>query len=161
MSYSQFADGTARESALRQERPARSEDLSMELQGEPQGLQPTETKDGAEARNDFWSIEGDFIYCHHIEPRVQLYVAKEETFPIPLKYTDVTRTTHTSLDVLQEKRIDDHWNDDVDRSVSDSRTGFTKVTLLNNKHPKRIYVSPRRLTKNQTTTRPDYLWPEI
>ena len=33
-----------------------------------------ETKDDAEARNDFWSIEGDFIYRHHVEPRVQLHV---------------------------------------------------------------------------------------
>ena len=28
---------------------------------------------------------------------------KEESFPIPVKYIDVTRTTHTSLDVLLEK----------------------------------------------------------
>ena len=34
----------------------------------------------------------DFIYRHHIEHRVQLYVPKGETLPIPLKYIDVTRT---------------------------------------------------------------------
>ena len=28
-----------------------------------------------------------------VEPRVQLYVPKEETFPFPLKYNDVTRST--------------------------------------------------------------------
>ena len=39
---------------------------------------------------------------HHVEPRVQLYVPKEESFPIPLQYIDVTRTKHTNLDVLQE-----------------------------------------------------------
>ena len=43
----------------------------------------------------------------HIEPRVQLYVPKEETFPVPLKYIDMTRASCTNLDVLQEKRIDD------------------------------------------------------
>ena len=43
-----------------------------------------------------------------ITTRVQHYVPKEETFPIPLKYTDVTRSTHTDLDVMQEKRVDDH-----------------------------------------------------
>ena len=53
-----------------------------------------DTKDDAEARHDFWSFEGDFIYRHHVEPRVQLYVPKEETFPIPLKFFDVTRN-HT------------------------------------------------------------------
>ena len=44
----------------------------------------------AEARADSWSIQGDFICRHHNEPRVQLYVPQEETFPIPLKYIDVT-----------------------------------------------------------------------
>ena len=33
--------------------------------------------------HDFWSIEGDFIYRHHIEPRVHLHVPKE-IFPTPL-----------------------------------------------------------------------------
>ena len=33
-----------------------------------------------EAKNDFWSIAGDFIYRHHVAPRVKL------SFPIPLKY---------------------------------------------------------------------------
>ena len=59
------------------------------------------------ARNDFWSIEGSYIYRHHVEPRVQLHVPNEETFPIPLKYIDVTSATYTNLDVLQEKRTDD------------------------------------------------------
>ena len=44
-----------------------------------------------------------FIYRHHVEPRVKLYVPKEKSFPIRLKYIDVTRTTHTSLDVMLEK----------------------------------------------------------
>ena len=68
-----------------------------ESKDEPQA---TESKDDAEARADFWSIQGDFIYRHHNEPRFQLYVSKEETFPIPLKYIDVIRSTHTDPDVL-------------------------------------------------------------
>ena len=56
-----------------------------------QESQPTDTSDDAEALTDFWSIQGDFICRHHNEPRVQLYVPKEETFPIPLKCIDVTR----------------------------------------------------------------------
>ena len=54
-------------------------------------------------KNDLWSITGDFIYRHHVEPRVKLDVPREESFLIPLKYNDVTRTTYTSLDVLLEK----------------------------------------------------------
>ena len=63
-----------REPTLRREQPVRSENLSGERQGEPEGFQPTETKDDAEARKDFWLIQGDFIYRHHFELRVQLYV---------------------------------------------------------------------------------------
>ena len=58
---------------------------------------------------------------------------KEETVSIPLKYIDVTRSTHTDLDVMQEKRIDDYWNVDENRSLSDSWTGFTKFALLKEK----------------------------
>ena len=125
------------------------------------GFKTTETKDDAEARKDFWSIQGDFICCHHVEPRVQLRVPKEETFPIPLKYIDVTRGTHTNLDVLQEKRSDDHWNVDANRSVSESWTGFRKFTFLKEKPPKGYMWSGERLTKIQATTRPENLWPEV
>ena len=93
-----------------------------ELQGNSERSQPTdERKDDAEV----WSMEGDFIHRHHVEPRVQLHVPKEETFPIPLKYTDVTKTTHTNLDVKQERRIDDYWNIDGLRDLSEYWTGFT------------------------------------
>ena len=43
-------------------------------------------------------------------------------FPVPLKYIDVSRTTHTNLDVKQEKRIDDYWNIDGSRDLSDPWT---------------------------------------
>ena len=111
------ADGTAklsgrdaaefREPTLRREQTVRSEDFSGELQGESGESQPTESKDDAEARADFWSIQGDFNNRHHNGPRVQLYVPKEETFPIPLKFIDVTRSTPTDLNVMQEKSFDD------------------------------------------------------
>ena len=108
----------------------------------------------------FGRLKIDFIYRHHNEPRVQLYVPKEETFPIPLKYIDVTRSTHTDLDVLQEKLIDDNWNVDSGKHLSDSWRGFTKFTLLKEKPPKGYMWSGERLTKIQTTTRPDSVWPE-
>ena len=78
-------------------------------------------------------MSGHFIYRHHVEPRVKLYVPKEETFPIPLKYIDDTRSIHSDLDVLQEKRIDDYWNVDSRKHLSDSWRGFTKFTLLKEK----------------------------
>ena len=36
-----------------------------------------EITEKGEARNDFWSIEGNYIYRHHVEPRVQLYAPTE------------------------------------------------------------------------------------
>ena len=137
-----YADGTGtlcgrdhevRESTQRQYHPVGSEDLRGE---------PTEAHDDAEARND-WSIEGDFIYRHHTVPRVHVPVPQEESFPIPLKYIDVARTTHTNLDVLQGKRINDSWNVDGDRTLSDLWTGFTKFTLLSEKLPPGYVLSGR------------------
>ena len=78
--------------------------------------------DDGEARNDFWSISGNDIYRHHVEPRVKLYVPRDESFPIPLRYIDVTRATSTDLDVILERRIDDYWNIEVNRDLSDSWT---------------------------------------
>ena len=61
------------------------------------------------------SLLQNFIYRHHVEPKVKLYMPKEESLPVPMKYLDVTGTTHTSLDVLLEKQIDDYWNVDGDK----------------------------------------------
>ena len=91
--------------------------------------------DAGEAMNDFRSMSGNFIYRHHLEPTVKLYSPREESFPIPMKYIDVSRTTHTNLDVMQESRIDDYWNIDGPRDLSDSWTGFTQFTLLEEKPP--------------------------
>ena len=91
----------------------------------------------------------NFIHRHHVEPRVKLYSPREESFPIHLKYIDVSRTTHTNLDVKQEKCIDDYWNIDGSRDLSDSWTGFTQFTLLEEKPPDGYMWSGERLTKRQ------------
>ena len=84
--------------------------------GKPlRGAQSNVEQDGAEAVKDFWSIQGDFIYHHHIEARAQLHVPKEETFPVPLKDIHATRSTFTNLDVLQEQRFDDFRNMNVNK----------------------------------------------
>ena len=85
----------------------------------------------------------------------------EESFPIPLKHIDVSRTTHTNLDVKQEKRIDDYWNIDGSRDLSDPWTGFTQFTLLEEKPPDGYMWSRERLTRKQLTSRPDHFRAEI
>ena len=114
-------DQDLRTSTLVRHRPIQRES-NIDFLGESEGSlpQPQDSfPDAGKAMNDFWSLSGNFIYRHHVEPRVKLYSPKEESFPIPLKYIDVTRTTHTNLDVKQEKRIDDFWNIDWSRDLSD------------------------------------------
>ena len=65
-------------------------------------------------------FQATFIYRHHVEPKVKLYMPREESFHIPLKYIDATRATNTSLDVMLEKNIDDYWNVVGDRELSDT-----------------------------------------
>ena len=106
-------------------------------------------------------MSGNFIYRHHVEPRVKLYSSREESFPIPLKYIDVSRTTQKNLDVMLERRIDDYWNIDGSRDLSGSWTGFTHLTLLREKPPEGYVWSGVRLTKRQATSRPDHVWPGL
>ena len=62
---------------------------------------------------------------------------------------------------MQEKRIDDYWNIDGSRDLSDPWTGFTQFTLLEEKAPDGCMWSGERLTRKQLTSRPDHLWPEL
>ena len=125
-------DQDLRTSTLVRHRPIRGES-HLDFLGESEGSLPPphdSFRDAGEAINDFWSMSGNFIYRHHVEPGVKLYSPREESFPIPLKYIDVSRTTHTNLDVKQEKRIDDYWNIDGSTDLSDPWTGLTQFTLF-------------------------------
>ena len=156
-------DQDLRTSTLVRHRPIQGESNSDFL-GESEGSLPPphdSLPDAGEAINDFRSMSGNFIYRHHVEPRVKLYLPRDESFPIPLKYIDVSRNTQTNLDVKQEKRIDDNWNIDGSRDLSDLWTGLTQFTLLDEKAPDGKMWSGRRLTRKQLTSRPDHLWPEL
>ena len=152
-------DQELRTPTLIQEHPIRGEDQRYFL-GESEGslLSPPQDSlpDAGEAINDFWSMSGNLKDRHHVEPIVKLYSPREESFPIPLKYIDVSRTTHTNLDVKQERRIDDYWNIDGSRDLFDSWTGFTQFILLEEKPPDGYMLSWRRLTKRQVTL---FHWP--
>ena len=89
-------DQDLRTSTLIRQRPIPGEG-HIDFLGESEGSLPPphdSFPDAGEAINDFWSMSGNFIYRHHVEPRVKLYSPREESFPIPLKYIDVSRTTH-------------------------------------------------------------------
>ena len=156
-------DQELRTSTLVRHRPIQGESNIAFLGESERSLPPPQDSfpDAGEAINDFWSMSGSFIYRHHVEPGVKLYSPREESFPIPLKYIDVSRTTHTNLDVKQEKRIDDYWNIDGSRDLSDCWTDFTRFILLEEKPPDGYMWAGERLTRKQLTSRPDHLWPEL
>ena len=65
------------------------------------------------------------------------------------------------MDVEHERRIDDYWNIDGSKDLSDSWTSFTQLTLLEEKPPDGYMWSGRRLTRRQLTSKPDRFWPEL
>ena len=141
-------DQELRTSTLIRPRPIQGES-SVDFLGESEGSlpQPHDSfPDAGEAMHDFWSMSGSFIY-HHVEPRVMLYSPKEESFPVPLKHIDVSRTTHTNLDV----------NIDGPRDLSDPWTGFTQFALIDEKPPDGYTWSGGRLTRKQLTSRSRHL----
>ena len=98
-------DQDLRTSTLVRHRPIQGES-NIDFHGESEGSlpQPHDSLPVAgEARNDFWSMSGNFIYRHHVEPRVKLYSPREESFPIPLKYIDVTRTLLIRIWMLSKR----------------------------------------------------------
>ena len=113
-------DQDLKTSTLVRHRPIQGES-NIDFLGESEGSfpQPHDSfPDAGEAFDDFRSMSGKFIFRHHVEPRVKLYSPREESFPISLKFIDVSRTSHTNLDVKQEKRIDDYWNINGSRDLS-------------------------------------------
>ena len=88
-------DQDLRTSTLIRQRPIRGES-HLDFLGESEGSLPPphdSFPDAGEAINDFRSMSGNFKNRHHVEPRVKLCSPREESFPIPLKYIDVSRTT--------------------------------------------------------------------
>ena len=54
-------------------------------------------RDALEARREFWTVSEEFSLRHHVMPREQLYVPKESSFAIVLKYMDVARQRKTQF----------------------------------------------------------------
>ena len=70
-----------------------------------------------------------------------LYLStKEESFPIPMKYIDATRTTCTSLDVVLEKilqRPESGWRKRIIRCMD----GLHKIHFTERKATRRIHMA--------------------
>ena len=74
-------DQELRTSTLIRDHPIRGEsqrDFLGESEGSPPPTPQDPLPDAGEAINDFWSMSGNFIYRHHVEPRVKLYSPREK-----------------------------------------------------------------------------------
>ena len=58
-------------------------------------------------------MSGNYIYLHHVEPKVKLYVPREESFPIPQRCGRGTASTtldaiSTEPEIYQTRGLDSH-----------------------------------------------------
>ena len=90
-------------------------------------FQLEETKDDEGFNKDLWAHaearKNSFIVIK-LNREGRLHVPRKESYPIPLSYIDVTRSTYADLENAQEKRIYDYW--DVDENSSE-RNSFERV----------------------------------
>ena len=118
-------------------------------------------KEQEPVEQDFWSFSGEALIRHHRVPRSTLFVPTDPQSPLPTKYLDVLRTTYTDLETQSEKRMEDFWNKDGNRALSDSWRGKTVFYILRKPPPPGWTYIYGRKTKLQQTTRPGNLWPEV
>ena len=71
----------------------------------------------------------------------------KDDFPIRLSCIDVQRQTQTSIDVFREATIDDYWNIDGDKSLSEPSICVTRFELLSTNPPEGHMWRQGRLTK--------------
>ena len=133
------------------------------LQGESDESHSSDTlTDDGEARNDFPSIEGNHVYRHHVEPRLEPLVPKEESFPplvwmkeLPKDVVRGERLTH----VQEPSRPDYLW---VGMSKSVQLTEKQHWTIekpkLNNARKLSAFISSIPMTCGSRTQWKTSLW---
>ena len=110
-------------------------------------------RDATEAREDFWSLSGEFMYRHDVVPREQWYMSKESSIPSTTKYIDVVRQAKSNLDKLEESSIDDLWNTDGKELSLKSGTNSRDSDIPNKRPPQDHSWVDGRLTQIQVTSR--------
>ena len=96
----------------------------------PSNIEEDSTRDDEEARNDFWTITGEFILSSPRCTPSQTVRAERRN----ISYSDEVHSTLSKQhirprDVLLEKHIEDYWHVDGERKLSDAWTGFTRFIL--------------------------------
>ena len=114
----------------------------------PTQLQDDSTRDDEEAKDDFWTITREFIYRHHVEPRVKLYVPRK-IVPFPGEvHRRCQKDTYIIVCIVGEN-IEDYCNVDGEKELSDAWTGFTRFILLSERPPDGYTWSGRGLRGNK------------
>ena len=80
--------------------------------------------------------------------------------PLPLKYIDVYRITHTNLPSFSEARVEDFWTEG-EIELSDTWTGSTTFSFCRPRPEPGWEWVANRMTKIQKSSRPPNVWPEI
>ena len=108
-------DPVLRTSTSIQDRPERGEEQSN-LVGESDGSSSTPFHDSSlyegEARNDFWSISGTFIYRHHVEASSQTVRADWRILPYSTEIHWRYQSYKYIIGCNCGENIDDNWNVD-------------------------------------------------
>ena len=158
-----FAEGTVklsgrdhefREPTLRREQPERSEDLGENFKDTRRGLNRPKRKMTLKPEMTFgqWKVTSFIVITSNLEfnscwkEKHSQYHWSTLTWP----------GLHTTLDVMQESRIDDNWNIHGDRNLSEPWTRVSRSSQCWGGY----MSSGERLTKVQATTRPEHVWPE-
>ena len=96
-----------------------------------------------------------------LERRHIVDAIKSQSSEPPQQYRRLPSWAKTYRWRHQPKTYRCYWNVDGDRELLDTWTGFTRFTMFEEKPPDAYTWSRRRLTRKQTTSRPDRLWPEM
>ena len=116
--------------------------------------------DAGEAANDSWSMSGNFIYRHQVEPRVKTLFAERRTIPDSTEIHWRIQNYKNGCETrAPDRRLLKHWW--VKRFVC-FLDKIHSVYSIRRETSRRIKMwSGKRLTRRQLTSRPDHLWPEL
>ena len=124
---------------------------SMGFLGESEGSLPPlcdSFPDAGEAITDFWSMSGNFIFRHHVELSVKLYSPRRITPYSTEVHWCIQNYSYQFGCQARETRIDDYWNIDGSRDLSDPWTGFTQIGLLEETLPNGFLWSEKDSREN-------------
>ena len=138
-SYAQIVQLSRQEKVMKSEHPSQlgvhpikeKSSTTIFMEKRTDQIQKNNPRMTLEARDDFFL--GSFVFRHHVQLRVKLYVPQEGSFPIPLNNIDVVKRTNTTLDASLESRIDACWSVDGDRMLSGPWTAFPSLHIIERK----------------------------